>query len=43
MAMLFSWFGYAPVVKTKFAPGAMRASASPAALKPVSAIGASAI
>ena len=48
MPMLLSWFGYAPVVNLKsagtgLAGGAIRASASPAALKPVSAIGFSAM
>ena len=42
--MLLSWFGYAPVTNLKssatgVAGGAMRCSASPAALKPVSASG----
>src|SRR6266545_209611 len=44
MAILLSWFGYAPVVNVKLAglfgsPGGIRAMASPVALKPVSAIG----
>ena len=39
IATLASWLGYAPVGKVKAAPGAMRASASPAALKPLSASG----
>src|SRR5213083_2911611 len=44
MAMLFNWFGYAPVGKVKFAgfvgsPGGIRARASPVALKPVLASG----
>ena len=38
-ATLLSWFGYAPVGNVKSAPGATRASASPAAWKPVSARG----
>src|SRR5205823_14689437 len=48
MAMLFNWFGYAPVTNLKssgagVAGGAIRASASPAALNPVSANGFSVI
>src|SRR5438874_10293361 len=44
IAILFNWFGYAPVTNLKssaagVAGGAIRANASPAALKPVSAIG----
>src|SRR2546422_10479122 len=48
IAMLFNWFGYAPVTNLKssgagVAGGAIRPSASPAALKPVSASGFSVI